>query len=199
VEVDVKQRNAKVRESGMSLIEVLVAVAIMMTIALGIIPLFTRSIRQNKEGDNYTNYTNVARTTLEEIKSLDINAPQLTIASARSVRNMYQYWSNATQTWWSWDTTAGAWANLGGLPTGADDGGLPAPAPANALWYRTITVEQFTAGDLTDDKSLDFPLPGSADAMNVHYKRVRVAVQPLWRLEILGRPTPISLEVIKAF
>lgn len=189
------------RQRGMSLIEVLVAVLIMTVVALGIIPLFTRSMRQNREGSNYTNLTNVARGALEEVKGLDFNAPQLQIAGAQRIRNMYQYWDNNTRTWFSWDTSAsGAWADLGGLPTALDNGG-PAPTPpSTAVWFRTITVEQFTAGDLLTDKSLDFPLLGSTDGMDVHYKRIRVAVTPLWGVaNILGRGTPVSLEVVKAF
>lgn len=188
-------------QRGMSLIEVLIAVLIMTVVALGIIPLFTRSIRQNREGGNYTNLTNVARSALEEVKGLDLNSPQLKIANASTVRNMYQYYDTATRTWFSWDVAgAGTWQDLGGLPTALDNGALPAAPPSTAVWYRTITVEQFLSADLTDDGVLDHPLLGSTDAMDVHLKRIRVAVRPMWGAEsIFGRPTPVSLEVIKAF
>lgn len=166
------------RVAGMSLIEVLIAVAIMMVIALGIIPLFTRAMRLNREGANFSDVTNVARTTLEEYLKLDFNSPQLTLAAGQTTLTTDQYWDATTRLW-----TA--------VPVGGP--------PAGAIWERTISVQQFAAGDLTSDGSLDSPLDGSVTKDNVQLKRIRVAVRPLWQgTNVLGRPSPAALELIKS-
>jgi prepilin-type N-terminal cleavage/methylation domain-containing protein len=165
------------RQRGMSLIEVLVGVAIMMIIAMGLIPLFSRSIRQNREGANFTDLTNVARTTLEEYVRYDFNAPQLTLAPGKVDLTVQQYY----------DTTSAQWV------------AIPATIPYTARFQRTIVVEQFTAGDLTDNGSLDDPLDGGVTKDAVQVKRIRVLVRPLWKFEAaFGRPTPVQVETLKA-
>lgn len=66
-------------ESGFSIVEVLIAGALLLFISLGIIPLFTHSIGLNTEGRLSTEVSHYARSKLEELASADINAPELTI------------------------------------------------------------------------------------------------------------------------
>jgi type II secretory pathway pseudopilin PulG len=162
----------------MSLIEVLVAVLLMATVAVSILPIFVRSMRQNREGGNFTDLTNVARSSLEEHLQLDINAPRLTLAVGSNELILHEYW-NAVQRRW--------------LPL-VD----PANPPAGARWHRAVQVQQFSSGDLIDDGWLDNPRVGGTPADQVQLKLIRVTVRPLWRNNELGPPTPISMEVIKA-
>jgi type II secretory pathway pseudopilin PulG len=167
------------RQLGMSLIEVLVGVALMAAIAVGILPLFASAIRQNREGSKFTDLSNVARSTLEEYKRFDFNAPQLTLPAGAASITVNQYW----------DTTARQWAPL------VD----PANPPAVALWQRSIIVQQFASGDLLDNGRLDTPLDGNVSASRVQLKLVRVVVRPLWRAtSTLGVPTPITVQLLKA-
>ena len=168
------------RAAGMSLVEVLVAMLIISTIAIAILPLFTRSMRQNREGGNYTELTNVARSALEEYLQFDFNAPPLTIAAGTNELVLTQYLDPATQRW-------------------------VAALPANARYQRTIRVQQFSSGDLLDNGNLDTPLDGSATADLVQLKLVQVSVLPLWGRTgtgsdsgLFGKRTPITLEVLKA-
>src|SRR5688500_9627085 len=132
-------------QRGMSLIEVLVAALIMVVVALGLIPLFTRSMRQNREGANFTDLTNVARSALEEYLQMDFIAPRLTIPPGSEELVVQHYWNAATEEW---------------LPLPADLNTLP----ATARFERTIQVQQFASGDLILDGTLDDPLAGDAPA-----------------------------------
>jgi prepilin-type N-terminal cleavage/methylation domain-containing protein len=165
-------------QAGMSLIEVLIAVALMVTVALSLLPLFSRSIRQNREGGNFTELTNVARSSLEEYLQLDFNSPQLTIPAGSDERLVNEYWDGTLRRW---------------MPL-AD----PLNPPAGALWQRSVQVQQFAGGDLLTDGVLDDPVDGGALIGNVQLKMIRVTARPLWRNFNLGRPTPVVLEVIKA-
>ena len=166
-------------EAGMSLLEVLIGLALMATIAIAILPLFSGSVRQNRDGEKYTDLGNVARSTLEEYQQLDFNAPPLTIAPGSTSTVAIQYW----------DTTTRKWTTVANLST----------APQSALWSRTITVQQYSSGDLLDNGTLDTPLDGNSSALDVQLKMVRVTVRPLWgNNPVLGVPTPVTLQLLKA-
>ena len=169
------------RAAGMSLIEVLVAALIMMAIALGLLPLFTRSIRQNREGANYMNLTNVARSTLEAYMQLGFDDPMLTVPVGENVLERHEYWDEKDSTW-------KPMVDAETLPVGK-----------NVRWQRTIEVQQFSAGDFVDDGELDNPLDGGFSPEFVQLKVVRVFVRPRWLADFaFGRPTPVALEIIKA-
>ena len=169
-------------QRGMSVVEVLVASLIMVVVALGLIPLFARSMRQNREGANFMELTNVARSALEEYLQMDFGAPRLTIPAGSDELVVQHFWNSATHEW---------------EPLPADLNTLP----ASADFERTIQVQQFTSGDLILDGTLDDPLAGDVPADLVQLKRIRVMVRALTisgREFVAGRPTPVSLEVLKA-
>ena len=171
------------RESGMSLIEVLIAVVLIGVIAVSLVPLFTRSVRQNREGGNYTEMTNVARSTLEQFGQFDFNAPQLTLAAGTTEKVTNEYLDPATKRWVTF------------VP--------PAVPPTGAFYQRTVQVQQYSAGDLLDNGSLDSPQDGAVNRDNVQLKLIRVSVRPLWggtggSGALLGKRTPIAIELLKA-
>jgi type II secretory pathway pseudopilin PulG len=163
----------------MSLIEVLIAVLLMVTVALSLLPLFSRSIRQNREGGTFTELNNMARSTLEEFTALDFNSPRLTLPGGSTELVVHEYWNGAQRRW-----VAMADANS---------------APAGALWQRTVRVEQYASGGLATGQWLGPPLDGGTNIAWVQLKLVRVVVRPLWRSTEVGRRDPIVLEVIKGF
>ena len=175
--IDTRHRPAPAQ--GMSLVEVLIAAAIMAIIALGLLPLFARSVRQNREGANYTEATNVARSTLEGYIALDFNAPALTLVGSATQLQTVQVYDIGLQRWVAVGTP-------------------PSDATKPHRYERTVIVEQFGSGDLLDDGDLDTPLKGSDPDSLVQLKRIRVIVRPLWKNNsILGRPSPVSLETLK--
>jgi len=65
-------------ESGVTLIELLVAVALLGFILLGIAPLFIASVKSNYSANEYTSLNNLARDRLELLMTLPFDHPQLT-------------------------------------------------------------------------------------------------------------------------
>jgi prepilin-type N-terminal cleavage/methylation domain-containing protein len=168
------------REAGMSLLEVLIAMALMAVVALGILPLFSRSVRQNREGGNYTELTNVARSSLEEYLQLDFNAPALAIAAGSTEKVVSEYWSPVNRRWITFPADA-------------------TTVPATARFQRTVSIRQYGSGDLVENGRLDTPLDGATARDLVQLKLIRVTVRPLWQnSEGFGKRTPLALEVIKA-
>jgi prepilin-type N-terminal cleavage/methylation domain-containing protein len=66
------------REAGLTLIEMLIAVALLGIILLGIAPLFIQSVRSNYAANEYTSIHNLARDRLEQLLNLPVTDPQLT-------------------------------------------------------------------------------------------------------------------------
>jgi prepilin-type N-terminal cleavage/methylation domain-containing protein len=69
------------REAGLTLIEMLIAVALLGIILLGIAPLFIASVRSNYAGNEYTSIHNLARDRLEQLMNLPVTDPQLTVGT----------------------------------------------------------------------------------------------------------------------
>jgi prepilin-type N-terminal cleavage/methylation domain-containing protein len=71
-------RNTRRRgERGLTLVELLIALALLSFILLGIAPLFLSSVKANYSGNEYTSIHNIARDRLEQLMALPFNAPQL--------------------------------------------------------------------------------------------------------------------------
>jgi prepilin-type N-terminal cleavage/methylation domain-containing protein len=136
------------RRRGFSLIEVLIAVGILLLVALGILPLFTRAMLSNVSGLESTRVSNQARSRLEELFQLPFNSPQLDVPGGSTELVVDQYYSPSTRQWES--------------GTGA---GVP------AIFIRTTTIRQYGVTDLTT------PLDGDAPAAAVHLKEIVISVR----------------------
>ncbi len=73
-------RNRR-REAGLTLIEMLIAVALLGIVLLGIAPLFIASVRSNYSANEYTSIHNLARDRLEQLMNLPIDDPQVLAGS----------------------------------------------------------------------------------------------------------------------
>ena len=104
------------REAGLTLVEMLIAVALLGIVLLGIAPLFIASVRSNYSAYEYTSIHNLARDRLEQLMNLPINDPS---------------------------SPTGAYVN--DLPTTLPDPatGIPPSNVKNPL-ERTYTVDNFT-------------------------------------------------------
>lgn len=67
------------REGGMTLIELLVAMAILAVVILSVIGLFTQSITLNASGMDYTRINDLARDRVEELVGLPFDDPALLV------------------------------------------------------------------------------------------------------------------------
>jgi prepilin-type N-terminal cleavage/methylation domain-containing protein len=129
-------------EQGFSLVEVLIAAAIFLVVALGIVPLFAQAIVNNRSGADYTTATNLAKSELERLYALPMMSPELEITTTTTVKR--QYFSQAQNVWV--DTLS------------ASD--LP-------QWTRTVTLRQYGIGGFVDvdrDGVLDGPLPPGSES-----------------------------------
>ena len=70
------------RETGLTLVEMLIALALLGIVLLGIAPLFIASVRQNYTANEYTSIHNLARDRLEQLMNLPVTDPQLSAATA---------------------------------------------------------------------------------------------------------------------
>ena len=66
------------REAGLTLVEMLIAVALLGIVLLGIAPLFIASVKSNYSGNEYTSIHNLARDRLEQLLNLPVTDPTLT-------------------------------------------------------------------------------------------------------------------------
>jgi type II secretory pathway pseudopilin PulG len=69
-------------ESGLTLVEMLISIALLAFILLGIAPLFIASVRSNYTANEYTSIHNLARDRLEQLMNLPIADAQLSAATA---------------------------------------------------------------------------------------------------------------------
>lgn len=178
-------RRTSARQAGFSLVESLVAALILLFIALGLIPLFARSLRDNTSGADSTQASNHGKAKLEEYLQIPFNNQAVDLAPA------------------STSTVAGeSWAQGDAAQVGDADEGWWAGAPSGRgrlLWSRQTTVRQYGISDL-DDGKLGDPLPGGTEPVFVHLKEVEV------RLESerepgnpLGGGRAVTFRVLKPF
>lgn len=66
------------REAGLTLVELLIALALLAFVLLGIVPLFLSSVKSNYSGNEYTSIHILARDRLEQLMNLPLMDPQLT-------------------------------------------------------------------------------------------------------------------------
>lgn len=147
---------------GFSLIEVLVAAVLLLVIALGLVPLFTRAMIDNANGRDATTATNFDRSQIETLSAIPFHFAPLTLPANSTVLQTDASWSrgdpkvdNDTSEGWQ----AGLVANT-----------------ATTRWTRTTRVRQFGILDLADGV-LDNPLPGNSVDAVVQLKEIEVSVQ----------------------
>jgi Tfp pilus assembly protein PilV len=171
-------------DAGFSLIEALIAAVILLIIALGLIPLFARSIRDNAVGADATQATNHGKAELEECLQLPFNNQKLAIPGAATVAAAVESWA------------LGDPAQLGDANEGWVTG-----APTNKgvlVWTRTTSVRQYNISDLEDNGALTTPLPGNAQPIFVHLKEVEVEMDGD-RGPVLGGGRHAVYRVLKPF
>jgi prepilin-type N-terminal cleavage/methylation domain-containing protein len=148
---------------GFSLIEVLIAAAIFLILALGILPLFTQAIRSNASGRDATDVSNFGKSKVEEL--LDVPFDTLVVPNGQTQGVTTEYWSSSAKAWKT------------GTPS------------IDAIWFRTTTIRQFSLGDLLDNGIADKPLPGGTPVEQVHFKEIVVEVRGLPRGPLAGGST----------
>ena len=145
-------------EAGFSLVETLIAAAILLIIALGMIPLFKRSIDNNALGNDYTQATSHAKTDLEDLLEIPFQSADMVLPAGAGSRTTVRYLQKGLQS---------------GTPTRWQDWvAAPVPGPP-VVWTRTTRVRQFSVtayddGILNDSEAL----PGGTDEAFVQIQEI---------------------------
>lgn len=197
---NLKTRTGSLRASaGFSLVEGLVALAVLMTIVIGLIPLFTQSMVNNTAGRHMTQATNFTTDTFEGLTQLPLNNDLLDVGNGlpRTVtaqllsgrealdslerpRPGFEYAVLETQV--VGDVT---------LPEDPDEvislaGFSDDDALRSAKWIRIIEVEQYQVSSLSDGFSTaedielgdDERLPGGIAESSVQLKKIEIRIIP---------------------
>jgi len=167
---------------GFSLIEVLIALAILAITLVGVLPLFAKSMSNNAEGNQLTEVTNRSRLHVESLLSVPFDAPALTIPVGETELETRELYSQTEDRWYE-----------------------EADFPANQtpLYTRMTRVRQFSVTAITDDDlelEDDEALVGGTPPTSVHLKEIEVRVNsgPPSTLNIMGGRKTVTLRVLKS-
>lgn len=202
-EMEVEMPNFKNRssQSGASLVESLIASALLLIIAVAVFPMFHRSVASNISGGASSEAANHSRSQLEHLFSLPIDSqvfdlqnrlPEHTIETdsdgeKMSLGSLYFDARSKTRSQSPQDQThrigTGAWVSQ------------PADANGLVLWQRRSEIRQYSYNDIsdcsvsTDDDTVcvstghphlfDTPLPADTLASEVNFKVEDVTVLSL--------------------
>lgn len=173
----VDRRPSRRGESGLSLIEALIAMALLLLIAIGILPLFTRAMVNNAAGSEATATANHARHRLEELGQLPFNnlALQITAGDELLVQDRYFAGDQNVQGDEHWDAIgAGAGFELSHRTTRVRQFRLV--FPPGAIDENLDNVVDGLGGlqDLDLDGEFDAQVSATTDISSIHLKEVSV-------------------------
>jgi Tfp pilus assembly protein PilV len=173
--------NIRIRplaQTGLSMIEALIAAALLLVIAAGILPLFSQAIVNNQSGSESSSVSNMARSQVEELYQLPFNHAQLTPVSGSEL-SIASYYSFNDEVW-----------KTGEAPL---DGSDP------ALWERTAIVRQYSVSAL-EDNLLDSAeaLEAGAPPGQVHFKEIEVTANGTRTGGPLGPSRIIAVRMLKS-
>jgi hypothetical protein len=155
-------------------IEATIASALLLIVALGLLPMFTTSIGNNQQGRDSMEITNQARSEVERLMQLSFSDPELTLTGTNTVLTTETYYPSDSAGW----------------VAAADYDG------AGYIYHRIVNVRQFDADALADGLlHPDEALAGNAD-VQVHFKEVLVQMESASHL---GAPRKqVTLRAIRA-
>lgn len=160
------------QERGFSVVEVLIASAIFLIIAVGILPLFAQAIRNNMAGRDATEVSNLGKSRVEEL--LKVPFDTLVVPVGQTVGVTDESWSLSAKKW------------MPGTSTSTD-----------ALWLRTTRIRQYSISDLLDNGVADTPLDGGTPTGQVHFKLIEVEVRSA-NQNVLGSGKSLVLRMLRA-
>jgi type II secretory pathway pseudopilin PulG len=152
---------ARGRTAGFSLVEAILASLILLVVALGVLPLFTRAMASNFAGAESTSLSNLATGRAEELYQLPFDHALLTVPVGSTERVIDEIWTIPDPGTSSTDGH-GYWKPATELSDGL------------VQWTRQTRIRQFSINDLlTNDPT---PLDGGTPPGSVHVKEIDVEV-----------------------
>jgi prepilin-type N-terminal cleavage/methylation domain-containing protein len=182
-------RAGSATNGGFSLIEVLVAALLLLVIALGLIPLFTRAMIDNASGRDATTATNFDRTQLETMSAVPFDFAKMTVPNGQPFLESEESFSRGTL---NVDNDSGeVWT--AGVPTNL----------ATVRWTRRTRVRQYQAIDVKGHVFAS-PKVGGTDEAFVQVKEVEVMIQGANRSatllgNVLGGGPQVTFRLMSAY
>ncbi len=165
------------KHCGFSLLEVLIAAALLLTVALAVLPLYVRSVMNTAAGRSSTEMATTGKEGMETLFPAPFGDPQLVIPNGSTQTTIQQFWDPADP-----PMSGGTW--------------LPA-ATKDTAWSRTVTIQQYGLGDMYDNKMIDNPLDGGTDDAYVQIKEIRIRIEGVAETAQAGRN--LTLRYYKTF
>ncbi len=168
------------KQSGVTLVELLIAVALLGFILLGIAPLFIASVKSNYSANQYTSIHNLARDRLEQLMNLPFNDTQLQPGTyANDLPLLMPAPLPPTPSTVANPLTRTYEVHQYRIPPN-DIGSVAADAPF-------IPIRVTAAGDVYDYKRIDVTVQtvGGYQALGIGYRAARVS-------GILSNPDPVN-------
>ncbi|HUO86284.1 MAG TPA: hypothetical protein VM617_02750 [Thermoanaerobaculia bacterium] len=153
LEVTDGRRAPRRQAAGFSLVETILAALILMVVALGVLPLFSRAMASNLSGSEATSLSNMAATRAEELYQLPFDHPQLTVPVGDTEAITDEVWVEEDGTWIEAEDLA-----IGDTVT----------------WTRQTRIRQFNVNDLLGTSPT--PLEGGSPPGAVQIKEIEVEV-----------------------
>lgn len=144
-----RQSGFRDGEAGFSLVEVLVATLLFFIIAVGVVPLFSRSMVANRAGADATAVSQFALSRVEELKDPPFDSAAVDPGTSD------EYYSEDDRVW---------------------KPGVPPETGDRASWTRVTRITEHSLSDLDEDGAFDDPLPAGADESAIHLKLIEVQV-----------------------
>ena len=154
--------------AGFTLIEALIAAALLGFIAIGVLPLFLRAMVNNKQGSDSTVVTTFSKTNLESLDAVPFDGPAVTVPAGSTSLVVVDWYAQQSAT--KVGGTNGKWIATCTGTTISCAGTTPPTGQGLVLWKRTTTVQQFAINDVTFSTPQDGSVPSDI-------KRIQVVVQ----------------------
>jgi hypothetical protein len=181
------------------MVEVLVASVLLLFIALGLVPLFSRAIANNATGSDFSQATNGNRSRVEETVQIPFNSSILNLPTGKMEVEAHDFWASGYPGKVG-DSSEGWWTTSDGEPP-TDKG--------NVLWERRVVTHQYNMNSFS---KTDFALtederePGVAErepgvpeySPFIHLKEIEVVLESD-RSDVLGGGRRVAFRVLKPF
>lgn len=182
-------------EEGFSMVEVMIAAVLLLFIALGLVPLFGRSISNNAAASDFSQATNGNRSRLEEALQSPFNSQIMDVPTGELSVEVHDFWAqggrgtigDASEGWW---------------PPIDPEGVTPPSDKGTILWDRRVVTQQYSMNSFSKTDLVLTPNerePGGTDRIYVHLKEVEVILESEKDSGIFGGGRRVAFRVYKPF
>lgn len=176
------------RDGGFSVVEVLLAAAVLLIVTIGILPLFARAISSNVQGQQLTEAVHRAKSEMETMIQADFNGELMTVESG----DLLSDGTPGKETIQYWSSEKGTWVDESELST-----------DELRTFVRTTRVRQFGIQELRQNPSTKdwTPKPGGSAESEIHLKEIEVVVTTAEdeQSSVFGPSRQLTLRTIKSF